>query len=389
MRDVVLNWGLGGNFGWGLLGLNLFAQWAHDADLRPLMGAPIAPHHLNFLDHLRLARLLPAAMASNAALERRAGRSDEEEDSILIDGLGNSFVSPLPRRSKVMIARAVFEEPDRLQARRLLAGYDQLLTASAWTAGMLHDLTGRRAKVIHEGVDTSLFTPGPRSGWMRPDSFYVFSGGKVEFRKGQDLVLLAFRAFAARHEDAVLVTAWQSPFGGWSLGFQGRLERPLAPAPDGSMDIQRWAAENGVDPAQVLDLGLVANVALPAILREMHVALQPSRAEACTSLPVKEAMACGLPVIAALNSGMGDLLTEDTAYVLSRQTETGPPGGRPIAGWGESDVEEIEAALEHAYQNRAFAAEKGARAQRWLVDHQRTWRDHAALLKAWVAEVAY
>jgi glycosyltransferase involved in cell wall biosynthesis len=325
-------------------------------------------------------------MASNAALERRRARpGDEEEDSILIDGLGNSFVSPLPRRSKVMIARVIFEEPDRLNARRLLAGYDQLLTASAWTAGMLHDMTGRRAQVIHEGVDTSLFTPGPRSGWMSPDSFYVFSGGKVEFRKGQDLALLAFRAFAARRKDAVLVTAWQSPFGGW---FQGRLERPLVAAPDGSMDIQRWAAENGLDPAQVMDLGLVANVALPAILREMHVVLQPSRAEACTSLPVKEAMACGLPVIAALNSGMVDILTEDTAYVLSRQTETGPPGGPPIAGWGESDIEEIEAALEHAYQNRAFAAEKGARAQRWLVDRQRTWRDHAALLKTWVAEVA-
>jgi hypothetical protein len=40
MRDVFLNWQIGSNFGWGLLGLNLFAQWANDAHVRPLMGYP-------------------------------------------------------------------------------------------------------------------------------------------------------------------------------------------------------------------------------------------------------------------------------------------------------------------------------------------------------------
>jgi hypothetical protein len=40
----------------------------------------------------------------------------------------------------------------------------------------------------------------------------VFTGGKIEFRKAQHLVLMAFREFAARHDDAVLVAAWHSPW---------------------------------------------------------------------------------------------------------------------------------------------------------------------------------
>jgi hypothetical protein len=56
-----------------------------------------------------------------------------------------------------------------------------------------------------------LFRPRPKTGW-HGDRFKIFSGGKLEFRKGQDLVLLAFRAFAHRHSDVLLGTAWSQPW---------------------------------------------------------------------------------------------------------------------------------------------------------------------------------
>jgi hypothetical protein len=40
--------------------------------------------------------------------------------------------------------------------------------------------------------------------------FVVFSGGKLEMRKGQDIVIAAFEKFAAKHKDAILVTAWHN-----------------------------------------------------------------------------------------------------------------------------------------------------------------------------------
>jgi glycosyltransferase involved in cell wall biosynthesis len=190
--------------------------------------------------------------------------------------------------------------------------------------------------MIHEGIDHSLFFPGPRSGVLDPDCFYVFSGGKVEFRKAHDLVILAFREFAARHDDAVLVAAWNSP----------------------------WPEVS--------------------VLREMDCALQVSRCEACTNLPAKEAMACGVPVILAKNTGTLDLIDGDNCVALTTQD---PVMGQPGMGtdeWGESRVEEIVSALEKLYTDTQMRKRIGAHGVQWIVDHGRTWQTHANKLKAHV-----
>ena len=99
-------------------------------------------------------------------------------------------------------------------------------------------------------------------------------------------------------------------------------------------------ARNGLDPASVIDLGFVPNALMPMVLREMDVSLQPSRAEAGTNFPVKEAMACGVPVIAAVNTGMKDLLTDENCIALKKQTQVDDADGT-MHDWGESDVDEI------------------------------------------------
>ena len=126
---------------------------------------------------------------------------------------------------------------------------------------------------------------------------------------------------------------------------------------------------------------------MPGILREMDVALQPSRAEACTSLPVKEAMACRIPVIASFNTGMQDLLTEDNCIVLRKQSAIGGARASAMQGWGESDVDEIVAALEYAYDHRDQVRQIGRRSREWLVEHQRTWQAHARELKDWILSI--
>jgi glycosyltransferase involved in cell wall biosynthesis len=388
-RDVLLNWQMGTGFGWGLLGVNLFGQWVHDPDLRPLMGFPIDPGLLNAIDPLRKLHLSPAVEVSNAHL-RTLGPCDLSIclDAIQIDGMGNDFLSPAMRRSKLMIGRPVFETSAIDFARDRLARYDLLLSASRWSAGLLESATGRRAEVIHEGVDVATFCPGPRSGWMDPHRFYVFCGGKIEFRKAQDLVLLAFARFSARHADATLVTAWQSPWPHLAEGFQGRLAAPVRRAGGGLMDVKGWVAANGMDADRVLDLGHVPNVLLPLVLREMHVALQPSRAEACTNLAVKEAMACGIPVIAARNTGMLDVLTDENSIALRHQSPVLGPPGVGTEGWGESDIEEMLEALEFVYRHRDAAVTLGAAGREWLLDNGRTWPGHAAKLKSWLIEQA-
>ena len=366
------------------MGLELFLYWANDEAIRPVMGLPITREAIAFVDSLRLTRIASAIQYSNRFVAgiRETSEGKKNVDAIVVDAVGNG----LPTSNcygALNIGRCIFERTDLSRARDALSKYDALLTASHWNAGLIERATGRVAKVIFEGVDTSLFCPAPKSGVMDPAKFYVFSGGKIELRKAQDLVLVAFKRFAASREDCMLVTAWHSPWPQYSAGFKGKLPVAIEMGPNGMLDVGKWVAQNGIDTDCVIDIGLVPNVALPMILREMDVALQPSRAEACTTLPVKEAMACGIPVIAAANTGMKDLLTDDNCILLGKQSAVQATDAS-MEGWGESDVDEMVAALEFAYDNRERARQIGLRSRDWLIEHGRTWQAHASAVKDWI-----
>jgi len=152
---------------------------------------------------------------------------------------------------------------------------------------------------------------------------------------------------------------------------------------NGALDIQRWVTENGVRPHQFIELPAMPNSLLPMVLREMDCAVQVSRCEACTNLPAKEAMACGIPVILANNTGTLDLVDVDNCVALRSQ---GPvtAEGWGTEGWGESSVEEIVAALEQLYTDTQMRKRIGAGGAAWILQHQRTWAHHAAEFKAYL-----
>ena len=388
MKDIFLNWHLGDNFGWGIVGLNLFLHWANDPEIRPLMGQPITREALGSSDPLRVARATPAIEFSNRFLAGIpiSGDGNRHVRATVVDALGNGL-----RGSNCFgernIGRCIFEDTELSEARDALSKYDALLVASRWNADLVERAIGRRPKIVHEGVDTSLFCPGPKSASMGESKFCIFSGGKVEFRKGQDLVLQAFKIFSQVRKGCMLVTAWQSIWPNLAVGFKGRLPHAVELDERGMLDIARWVTQNGIDPRQVIDIGLVPNALMPGVLREMDVVLQPSRAEACTSLPVKEAMACGIPVIAAFNTGMQDLLTDDNSIILKRQKPIESAGATAMLGWGESDIDEIVAALEYAYDHREQVRQLGLRSREWVIKHRRTWQAHADELKRWILTI--
>jgi glycosyltransferase involved in cell wall biosynthesis len=386
MQKVLMRWQAGTLSGWAVLGLNLFEHWAADPNIQPLMGVPLALVDFPGTSPLRYAAMRPAMDSSNEFLEAlKAAKIDLREQAVIvIDAFGNEFAAGIGLTGQLgirNIARCIFEST-RIENTKAIEPYDNLLCASNWAAGLLRASTDKPVTMIHEGIDHSLFFPGPRSGLLDPECFYVFTGGKIEFRKAQDLVIFAFREFAARHDDAVLVAAWHSPWHGRSAGFQANLPAPLHKDATGALQIRRWVTENGIKPHQFIELPLTANSLMPAVLREMDCALQVSRCEACTNLPAKEAMACGVPVILSNNTGTLDLIDTDNCVALSSQDRvTGPPG-IGTEGWGESSVEEIVDALETLYTDTQRRKRVGARGAAWILEHRRTWRDHAAALKA-------
>ena len=153
---------------------------------------------------------------------------------------------------------------------------------------------------------------------------------------------------------------------------------------DSAQLINRWAQENGIPPNQFIELPLTANSLMPAVLREMDCALQVSRCEACTNLVAMEAMACGVPVILANNTGVKDLVSPNNCVALNSQDPPVAPAGVGTDGWGESRVEEIVAALELLYTDTHRRTQIGARGADWILERGRTWRDHSDLLKAHV-----
>jgi glycosyltransferase involved in cell wall biosynthesis len=278
--------------------------------------------------------------------------------------------------------RRVDRAPDALArtlaaARQLARDYDGLVCISEWNAQALRQACSTPVAVTHEGVDPAIFFPGPRSGFADPGRFHVFSGGKVEHRKAQDLVLLAFREFSRRHGDAVLVTGWHNPAARVSAGFKGKLDAPLEVGPDGRLQVHKWAHANGVDPQRVVDIGLMPNQLLPTVLRDMDCALFPNRCEGGTNLVCMEAMACGVPAIVADNTGVKDIITDANCVALRRQS---PIPGAGTAGWGESDLDEILDALERLYTSSALRRQIGAQGASFMA--KRTWRAHGEALKS-------
>jgi len=384
-RQVLLNWKASNSFGWGLLGLGVVLHWASDPDIQPLMGVPMEPGDFPCNDPVRAMAIGPAVHASNQFLaELSVGKVDLRERRVLVvDALSNGFLGPhLGRQGIHNVGRGVFEDTDIADKQSRLAKYDGLLCASHWNAAMLRAITSKPVTMIHEGVDHSQFFPAPRSGALDPGRFYVFSGGKIEFRKAHDLVLLAFREFAARHDDAVLVAAWHSPWPEVSAGFQGKLQRPLGRTAGGQLEIERWVVENGVPARQFIQLPPMPNPMLPAVLREMDCSVQVSRCEPCTNLPAKEAMACGVPVILADNTGTRDLIDADNCVAIRTQGVVAGNAGGGTEGWGESSVDDIVAALEGLYADTQSRRRIGARGAQWIVERHRTWRDHARALRS-------
>ena len=386
MTRVLLAWQISNFSGWGLVGLHTFCHWALSGDLQPVMGSPIGPDELNFVNPLGMAQIGATAMQSNTVGESieslmRSWNGQVTLDFPVIHAVGNDFSTPAPGlRGSRNLGRIVYEDANTLTgARQRGRDYDCLICISEWNAAGLRQACSTPVVITYEGIDPAIFFPGPRSGITDPGRFYIFSGGKIEHRKAQDLVLLAFREFAARHPEAMLVTSWHNPVPKLSSGFQGRLKSPVEVGPDGRLQVQKWAYDNGIAPERVIDIGLLPNQLMPTVLRDMDCAVFPNRCEGGTNLVCMEAMACGVPVILANNTGVKDIIANGNCIALQRQSPVASGGSANTEGWGESDVEEILDALEQLYASSALRREIGAQGGSFM--STRTWRSHSEALR--------
>jgi len=384
---VIMNWPVTSLHGWGVYGLNLALSWASDPEVAHATTKELNANVIS-IDPLRWRALQPFCARSAEVLQFLLKQPNHpfELNTVLLTALNNRLnAEPGPHGGPLLGTPSlgvVFFESEDLGPlpQQNAARYACILAGSSWNAEVLRAHGIPRVETVLQGIDATLFHPAPRRR-LFPDRFLVFSGGKLEPRKGQDLVMAAWRIFAARHPDAILMTAWHNPWPATSRGVDAvGHTAPLPLTKDGIPDVEGWAVANGIKPEQFYNLGFVPNASMPTILREADAAVFPNRCEGGTNLVAMETMACGVPTILSANTGHLDLLQDGAALALTDQ--------RPIPalpGWRESNIEEIVAALETLYTDRTRAATIGAAGAKLLAGM--TWTKTAAEMKRIITAV--
>lgn len=134
---------------------------------------------------------------------------------------------------------------------------------------------------------------------MFGDRFVIFSGGKLEYRKGQDILIAAFKIFQKRHSEALLITAWHNLWPQFMAGIEqtGNVVGLPKISQDKRLQITEWLLANDIPTNAVIDVGSIPNYMVGQILREADVAVFTNRCEGGTNLVAMESLACGIPTI--------------------------------------------------------------------------------------------
>ena len=232
--------------------------------------------------------------------------------------------------------------------------FDMIVTGSKWCEEVLRNHGLNSVTTIIQGIDPQLFNSAHSEKELFKDRFVVFSGGKFEFRKGQDIVIRAYKVLQDRHSDVMLVNAWYNP---WPFSMKTMENSPYINCE--IMETDYLKAVNGILHANGIDLDRVItvlprnNAQMARLYKNTDVGLFPNRCEGGTNLVLMEYMACGKPVIATFSSGHKDVINPSNSIVIKKMKPLNIHSeGVLQAVWDDPDLEETIAHLEAAYQNR-------------------------------------
>ncbi|MEG4208026.1 tetratricopeptide repeat protein [Microcoleus sp. Pol7_A1] len=378
ITGIGISWPVSITSGWGIYGMNLTLQLLRNPawEVALLVPPSITSESIN---PLHKSLLLPVVEKQKNFQELVTANSDKQItcNFPVLYALGNNLASSGVENQITSASQigVIFFEDTRITAEALEKAkkYSAIVAGSNWNADVLRSCGLTNVAMVNQGIDPAIFHPAPKSN-LFGDRFVIFSGGKLEYRKGQDIVIAAFKRFRAKHPEALLLTTWHNFWPQYMLGIEqtGNVAGLPNINRDGSLGISQWLATNGLPIDSFIDIGLIPNHLAGQILREADCAVFTNRCEGGTNLVAMESMACGIPTILSANTGHLDLIYHNICYPLSNQGRVKPTAHfSGVEGWGESEVAEVVEALEQIYTNREESKSRGLAAANFMLNW--TW----------------
>lgn len=357
IQPIAFDWLISTYTGWGVFGTNFVLQLhRQEQSWFPicLENPYLNPQDLNPLTDPQILNL-PVFNPDNNDYSLQQLNQKLEQKLIILQAMMNDFQAreykfPFEQRAGLIFMEDTYVTPaGQARANR----FPVIISGSTWCNDLVTIHYQGSAYAIPQGIDPSLFQPSQATGYFN-DRFVIFSGGKLEYRKGQDIVIEAFKRFHQKHSDALLLCNWSTALPQYMNGLQYAGYVKSLPNTEGDMrsNIERWLIEHGFPKSSFYCLDFTPNIQMPYVLREAHVAIFPNRAEGGTNLVAMEAIACGIPTLLAKNTGHLDLVHSFEIDALGTQKPVTPY--QPYVGtdgWGQSDPDEIVAWLEIVYQS--------------------------------------
>jgi protein O-GlcNAc transferase len=310
-------------------------------------------------------------------------------DGVTLHGLGQDFRAFDPGAWDRINIGYCFFEYERLLYPYIAAAAERwhhIVAGSRWCEGHLQRAGMPRTRTILQGIDSARFFARPPR--HEDGRFIVFSGGKFEFRKGQDIVIAALRVFMERHPDVWFSCAWHNP---WPFSLRTMEQTRLIDFRWREASCEELLREtlerSGIDLARVLLHPALDNGRMPRVYAESDIGVFPNRCEGGNNLVMCEYMACGRTVIASDRTGHADVITSDNAYRLSSyQPVTAWLDGREGGNWLEASPEELLDLLERVYADRAASETKAKAAAHDMA--RLSWREAALRFHRIAVELA-
>jgi glycosyltransferase involved in cell wall biosynthesis len=178
--------------------------------------------------------------------------------------------------------------------KKHLSLQDVILVASNWAKEIVESQIETKCEVVPLGVDTDIFYPNPQ----HTNSCVFLNIGKMEYRKGHDIILKACKRVFKGKNDCMLWMVSNNPFVDCS-SFEKEYRQTLG--------------------SNVAFLPKVSNQnEIAAIINRSNYGIYPFRSEGW-GLPIMESLACGLPVAATNYSAPTEYLTEDNSYMINHR----------------------------------------------------------------------